>query len=200
MFECWDRIQCTRATPCTNAQNETWSSVSHPTAVVNLQMNPPAASVACRVCFVKNPPRRHVVGWKMDGQISFCAFVHGVALVDWIRSLPEKPSCSHRLPNFSNSFPFLTPFSAFSFHVANIWYQTTRILEYCTHGGGNTADSGRDGAHGAPLDRCVGWPWWRAQDGGRGLRAVIFQLRHLLRRRAGVRRRRVQLFSDLGVP
>jgi hypothetical protein len=35
---------------------------------------------------VKNPPRRHVVGWKMDGQISFCAFVHGVALVHWIRS------------------------------------------------------------------------------------------------------------------
>ena len=32
---------------------------SHPTAVVNMQMNPPAASVACRVCFVKNPPRRH---------------------------------------------------------------------------------------------------------------------------------------------
>jgi hypothetical protein len=54
-----DRIQCTRATPCTNAQNETWSSVSHPTAVANMQMNPPAASVACRVCFVKNPPRRH---------------------------------------------------------------------------------------------------------------------------------------------
>jgi hypothetical protein len=50
-----DRIQCTRVTPCTNAQNETWSSVSHPTAVVNLQMNPPAASVAYRVCFVKNP-------------------------------------------------------------------------------------------------------------------------------------------------
>jgi hypothetical protein len=26
------------------------------------------------------------VGWKMDDQISFCAFVHGVALVHWIRS------------------------------------------------------------------------------------------------------------------
>jgi hypothetical protein len=26
------------------------------------------------------------VGWKMDGQISFCAIVHGVALVHWIRS------------------------------------------------------------------------------------------------------------------
>jgi hypothetical protein len=53
-----------------------------------MQMNPPAASVACRVCFVKNPPCRHVVGWKIDGQISFCAFVHGVALVHWIRSPP----------------------------------------------------------------------------------------------------------------
>jgi hypothetical protein len=88
-----DRIQCTRATPCTNAQNETWSSVSHPTAVVNMQMNPPAVSVACRVCFVKKTPRRHVVGWKMDGQISFCAFVHGVALVHWIRSLYTIGSC-----------------------------------------------------------------------------------------------------------
>jgi hypothetical protein len=27
------------------------------------------------------------VGWEMDGQVSFCAFVHGVALVHWIRSL-----------------------------------------------------------------------------------------------------------------
>jgi hypothetical protein len=26
------------------------------------------------------------VGWETDGQVSFCAFVHGVALVHWIRS------------------------------------------------------------------------------------------------------------------
>jgi hypothetical protein len=58
-----------------------------------MQMNPPAASVACRVCFVKNPRAVNVVGWKMDGQISFCAFVHGVALVHWIRSLVGKPAC-----------------------------------------------------------------------------------------------------------
>jgi hypothetical protein len=28
------------------------------------------------------------VGWETDDQVSFCAFVHGVALVHWIRSLP----------------------------------------------------------------------------------------------------------------
>jgi hypothetical protein len=72
---------------CTKRNLVVRLTVSYPTAVVNMQMNPPAVSVACRVCFVKKTPRRHVVGWKMDGQISFCAFVHGVALVHWIRSL-----------------------------------------------------------------------------------------------------------------
>jgi hypothetical protein len=50
-----DRIQCTRDTPCTNAQNEIWPSIFHPTVVANMQMNPPAAPVACRVCFAKTP-------------------------------------------------------------------------------------------------------------------------------------------------
>jgi hypothetical protein len=63
-----DRIQCTRATPCTNAQNETWPSVSHPTAVVNMQINPPAASVACRVCFCENPPSSAYLRRPLDGK------------------------------------------------------------------------------------------------------------------------------------
>jgi hypothetical protein len=38
------------------------------------------------------------VGWKMDGQISFCAFVHGVSLVHWIRSRSERSSRTPRSP------------------------------------------------------------------------------------------------------
>jgi hypothetical protein len=44
---------------------------------------------------VKNPPFATAVGWKMDGQISFCAFVHGVALVHWIRSQSQKSNQTH---------------------------------------------------------------------------------------------------------
>ena len=39
----------------------------------------------------------------MDGQISFCAFVHGVALVHWIRS-PKTEEPSPPAPPVANNF------------------------------------------------------------------------------------------------
>jgi hypothetical protein len=102
-----DRIQCTRATPCTNAQNEIWPSIFHPTAVANggfftKQTRQATEAAGGFICIFTM-----AVGWETDDQVSFCAFVHGVALVHWIRS-PQLIGTA-----VAGTQPFKRPFQPF---------------------------------------------------------------------------------------